>query len=133
MRSSFPVNLVTEENFPFGLPNRLPSLFFRAKASFVREEIIERSISAESEKANANTFDMQNTHDFQKRSAKPGEFRDQQDILRLHGRKECAEFSVGEFFGGADGFFHPRINRQFLCIRVFEDFKPLIFRRLFIG
>jgi hypothetical protein len=31
------------DNFPFGLPNRLPSLFLRAKASLVREEIMERS------------------------------------------------------------------------------------------
>ena len=76
---------------------------------------------------------MQNTHDFQQRSAQPGEFRDQQDILRLHGRKEGTEFAVGEFFGSAESFFHPRINRQLLFIRVFEDFKPLIFRRLFIG
>ena len=29
--------------------------------------------------------------------------------------------------------FNPPINRQFLFIRVFEDFKPLIFRGLFIG
>jgi hypothetical protein len=53
--------------------------------------------------------------------------------LRLHGRKEGTEFAVGELFGGADGFFNPPVNRQFLLICVFEDFKPLIFRRLFIG
>src|SRR5262245_63262640 len=57
MRSSFPVNLVVVDNFPFGLPNRLPSLFLRAKASLVREEIIDRSISAESEKAKARTLE----------------------------------------------------------------------------
>jgi hypothetical protein len=57
MRSSFPDNFVTAESFPFGLPNRLPSLLFRASASFVREEIIERSISAEREKAKAKTFE----------------------------------------------------------------------------
>ena len=57
MRSSLPVNLVTEENVPFGLPSRLPSLFLRAKASLVREEIIDRSISAESAKANAKTLE----------------------------------------------------------------------------
>jgi len=49
--------LVTAESFPFGLPNRLPSLFLRASASLVREEIMERSISAESEKAKAKTFE----------------------------------------------------------------------------
>jgi hypothetical protein len=57
MRSSLPVNLVTAENFPFGLPNRFPSLFLRAKASLVRLEIMDRSISAESEKANAKTLE----------------------------------------------------------------------------
>jgi hypothetical protein len=35
----------------------MPSLRFRAKASLVREEIIERSISAESEKAKAKTLE----------------------------------------------------------------------------
>ena len=48
---------MTEDSLPFGLPNRLPSLFFLAKASFVREEIIDRSISAESEKAKAKTLE----------------------------------------------------------------------------
>ena len=57
MRSSFPVSLVTAESFPFGLPSRMPSLLLRAKASFVRDEIMERSISAESEKAKAKTFE----------------------------------------------------------------------------
>ena len=55
--SLLPINLVTEENFPLGLPNCFPSLFLRAKASLVREEIIERSLSAESEKANAKTLE----------------------------------------------------------------------------
>src|SRR5438093_4329367 len=57
MRSSLPVSLVTEECFPLGLPSRMPSLLLRAKASFVREEIIERSISAEREKAKARTLE----------------------------------------------------------------------------
>jgi hypothetical protein len=47
---------------------------------------------------------MQNTHEFQKRSAEAREFRDQQDILWLHSRKECAKFAVGEFFSGTNGF-----------------------------
>ena len=57
MRSSFPESLVTADNFPLGLPSLLPSLFLRAQASFVREEIMDRSISAESEKAKARTFE----------------------------------------------------------------------------
>src|SRR5262249_43960053 len=40
MRSSFPESLVVADNFPFGLPNRFPSLFFLAQASLVREEIL---------------------------------------------------------------------------------------------
>ena len=51
------MSLVTAESLPLGRPNRLPSLFFRAKASLVREEIIDRSISAERENANTRTLD----------------------------------------------------------------------------
>jgi len=46
MRSSLPVSLVCRVRLPLDLPNRFPSDFLRAKASVVREEIMERSISA---------------------------------------------------------------------------------------
>ncbi len=42
--------------FPLGRPNITPSIFFRAKASFVRWLIRLRSISADSPKAKANTL-----------------------------------------------------------------------------
>ena len=104
MSSSLPVSLVTVERRPLGRPSRLPSLFFRAKASLVREEIMERSISAEREKAKANTFELmivaqfialfggidfniflhegvENTHHLHEASAKAGELGDNEDIV----------------------------------------------------
>ena len=58
MRFSLPVSLVCRVRLPLGLPNRFPSDFRRAKASVVREEIMERSISAEREKAKAKTLEL---------------------------------------------------------------------------
>jgi TnpA family transposase len=45
------VSFVSLDRLPLGLPNVCPSLFLRAKASFVRREIRFRSISAEREAA----------------------------------------------------------------------------------
>ena len=56
--ASLPVSLVVFESAPLGLPRRLPSLRLRANASFVRWEIIARSISAERLKAKANTLEF---------------------------------------------------------------------------
>ena len=57
MRSSFPKSLVTADNFPLGLPSLLPALVLRAKAWFVREELIDRSFAAESEEGKARTLE----------------------------------------------------------------------------
>jgi hypothetical protein len=51
------VNLTYDDFEPVGRPKILPSDFFNASASFVRWEIKSRSISADSQKANASTFD----------------------------------------------------------------------------
>jgi hypothetical protein len=51
----------------------------------------------------------------------------------MHPLNESAEFAVREFFGGAYRFLNPAINGELLLMSEFEDFKPLVFRGLFVG
>ena len=76
---------------------------------------------------------MQNTHDLKEGTAKPGELRNDKDILLMHPLNESAEFSIREILGGADRLFNPAINGELLLMREFEDFKPLVFRGLFVS
>ena len=55
--SSAPSSFEPLLTLPFGRPSFCPSAFFRSRASFVRWLIRFRSISAESPKAKASTFD----------------------------------------------------------------------------
>ena len=157
MRSSLPVSLVTDDSLPLGLPNRLPSLLLRVNASFARLEIIARSFAAERDKALARTFFeemllpsaspsvvVKAVSSFPRRVgskrmtpgrdlAQPGACRARQHLRLEHVQKAGPAVAVGEFLGSADGLFNAVIHAQFLFIGVCENFKPLIFRGLFVG
>ena len=51
----------------------------------------------------------------------------------MHPLNEGAEFAVRELLGAADRLLNPAINGELLLVSEFEDFKPLVFRGLFVG
>jgi hypothetical protein len=51
----------------------------------------------------------------------------------MHRLNEAAEFAVRELFSAAYRFFYPAAYGELLLLGEFEDFKPLIFRGLFVG
>jgi len=76
---------------------------------------------------------MQNTHDLKEGTAEAGEFRNDENIVLVHTLNESAEFADRELLGAAYRLLNPAINGELLLIREFEDFKPLVFRGLFVG
>ena len=51
----------------------------------------------------------------------------------MHSLNESTEFAIREFFSAAYRFLYPAANGDLLLVSEFEDFKPLIFRGLFVG
>ena len=74
---------------------------------------------------------MENSHHLKQGAAKPGEFRNDKDILLMHPLNEGAEFSIRVFFLLliVSSIQRP-MESFFSCL---EDFKPLVFRGLFVG
>jgi phage baseplate assembly protein W len=54
-------------------------------------------------------------------------------ITSVQPLNETAQFSIRELLGGAYRLLNPAVNGELLFLREFEDFKPLVFRGLFVG
>ena len=76
---------------------------------------------------------MQNTHDLKEGAAKPGDFRDNENVILMHPLNEGAKFAVRELLGGADCLLNPAVNRELFLRSELEDFKSLVFRGLLVG
>jgi hypothetical protein len=51
----------------------------------------------------------------------------------MHPVNESTEFAVREFLGAAYRLFNPAADGELLLVSEFEDFKPLVFRGLFVS
>jgi len=76
---------------------------------------------------------VQDAHDLKQQAAQAAEFRDDQDIARLHGGEQRGELALGELLRAADRFFHPGLNHQPLRVGKLQQFVALVFDRLPVG